>query len=390
MSGCTPCCNRPLPVAVTLHPVATSKPPPKRRGRGRNRHVPDSGEENESVGEPTEEEDEVGEAEAVSTEESANESDDESDDESTEESSEEGHEEDTVRRQPGQKARPRAKTATRHGIWRRRCNAILLTILPVPHYLLCTVSSLAVEEVRYPHNYCTHIIYTHAEFDFNKKAFVAPMASLSFSSFLASKSKWANESVGPRYLVSLSPAFVLRNAYQMATNDSVRTMIEWLQSKSLSGLALVEHVIHGEERRLLRQLFKGYPSSGLELVLGFSSGQLQELQPTIQALSSQVDYMILETHVKQFPDNCIAVFPTAFNASRNPKVLQLKSNLYPRPVLEYVKKQPRDSGHAKMCISILMGVLMYIVPSGLIHAPSQDCIDFSWQAYSEARAAGRP
>ncbi|XP_077536175.1 uncharacterized protein LOC144148525 [Haemaphysalis longicornis] len=280
---------------------------------------------------------------------------------------------------------PTSSTSPREGTGKGV--AVLVNRHPeLPHYLLCTVSSLAVEEVRYPHNYCTHIIYTHAEFDFNKKAFVAPMASLSFSSFLASKSKWANESVGPRYLVSLSPAFVLRNAYQMATNDSVRTMIEWLQSKSLSGLALVEHVITAKNADFyvkFTALFKGYPSSGLELVLGFSSGQLQELQPTIQALSSQVDYMILETHVKQFPDNCIAVFPTAFNASRNPKVLQLKSNLYPRPVLEYVKKQPRDSGHAKMCISILMGVLMYIVPSGLIHAPSQDCIDFSWQAYSE-------
>ncbi|CAN7999872.1 unnamed protein product [Ixodes hexagonus] len=44
---------------------------------------------------------------------------------------------------------------------------------------------------------------------------------------------------------------------------------------------------------------------------------------------------------------------------------------------------PSGKGKAKMCVSILMAVLMYIVPQGLLHAPSQDCIDFSWCTYSE-------
>lgn len=378
--------------------VATSKPAPrprKGRGRGRSREESDSSEEeNEREREPTERETAM---EAESTEESTEESTAEFADVSADESTEEAHEV-TTRRLPVRKSRAGAKKPSRAPV----PSTTAATEAPpnetkkgadfgrrppeLPHYLLCTVSSLAVEEVRYPHDYCTHIIYTHADFDFNKKAFIAPMASLSFSSFLRSKSKWANETAGPRYLVSLSPAFVTRNAYQMASHNAVRSMIEWLQGRSLSGLALVEQVLTAENAEFYVKfgaLFKDDPFSGLEFVLGFSSGELQELQPTLSVLSLQVDYMILETHVKQFPESCIAVFPTAFNASRNPKVLQLKTNLFPRPVLQYVQKQTPGFGRAKTCISILMGVLMYIVPHGLIHAPSQDCIDFSWQAYSE-------
>ncbi|KAL1455758.1 hypothetical protein MTO96_043643 [Rhipicephalus appendiculatus] len=114
----------------------------------------------------------------------------------------------------------------------------------VSHPLLCTVSSLAVEELRYPHEYCTHVIYTHAEFDFAKKSFVAPMASLSFTSFLNSKSKWANNTEGPRYLVSLSPAFVAQHAPEMSTGrTAARDMAAWLESTDLAGIALVEHVM---------------------------------------------------------------------------------------------------------------------------------------------------
>ncbi|KAK8788635.1 hypothetical protein V5799_021595 [Amblyomma americanum] len=110
--------------------------------------------------------------------------------------------------------------------------------------LLCTVSSLAVEELRYPHEYCTHIVYTHAEFDFAQKSFVAPMASLSFTSFLRSESTWANNSAGPRYLVSLAAAFVARNEPRFSSaSEAVRDMAAWLQARGLAGLALVEHVL---------------------------------------------------------------------------------------------------------------------------------------------------
>ncbi|CAN8031423.1 unnamed protein product [Ixodes persulcatus] len=44
---------------------------------------------------------------------------------------------------------------------------------------------------------------------------------------------------------------------------------------------------------------------------------------------------------------------------------------------------PSGEGKARTCVSILMAVLMYVVPQGLLHAPSQDCIDFSWCTYSE-------
>ncbi|KAH8027091.1 hypothetical protein HPB51_002036 [Rhipicephalus microplus] len=256
------------------------------------------------------------------------------------------------------------------------------------HPLLCTVSSLAVEELRYPHEYCTHVIYTHAEFDFAKKSFVAPMASLSFSSFLNSKSKWANNTEGPRYMISLSPAFVAQHAPEMSTGQrATRDMATWLESMDLAGIALVEHFLTPDNVDLyvkfssVREVTQG----GLEFVLGFSSAYLKELQPTLKILYSQVDYIILETHVKQFPDNCMALFPTAFNASRNPKVLQLKNNLFPRSALQYAEALPAPGTvrRAKTCISVLMGVLMYIVPKGLIHAPSQDCIDFSWCTYSD-------
>ncbi|KAH6926348.1 hypothetical protein HPB50_017528 [Hyalomma asiaticum] len=259
----------------------------------------------------------------------------------------------------------------------------------VSHPLLCTVSSLAVEELRYPHQYCTHIIYTHAEFDFAKKSFVAPMASLSFTSFLTSKSKWANSTDGPRYLVSLSPAFVAQHAPEMSTGQrAARDMTAWLESTDLAGLALVEHVMTPDNADLyvkFSSAFREVQPGNLEFVLGFSSPYLNELQPTLKVLYSQVDYIILETHVKQFPDNCVALFPTAFNTSRNPKVLQLRNNLFPRSALQYVETLPTPGpGHyAKTCISVLMGVLMYIVPKGLIHAPSQDCIDFSWCTYSD-------
>ncbi|XP_054927597.1 uncharacterized protein [Dermacentor andersoni] len=257
------------------------------------------------------------------------------------------------------------------------------------HPLLCTVSSLAVEELRYPHQYCTHIIYTHAEFDFAKKSFVAPMASLSFTSFLKSKSKWANNTEGPRYLVSLSPAFVAQHAPEMsAGHKSAWDMAAWLEANDLAGLALVEQILTPENADFYVKfslVFKDAQQVSLEFVLGFSSAYLNELQPKLKILSSQVHYMILETHVKQFPDNCVSLFPTAFNASRNPKVLQLKNNLFPRSALQYVETlNAAGSGtHAKACISVLMGVLMYIVPKGLIHAPSQDCIDFSWCTYSD-------
>ncbi|KAL1436765.1 hypothetical protein MTO96_049311 [Rhipicephalus appendiculatus] len=259
----------------------------------------------------------------------------------------------------------------------------------VSHPLLCTVSSLAVEELRYPHEYCTHVIYTHAEFDFAKKSFVAPMASLSFTSFLNSKSKWANNTEGPRYLVSLSPAFVAQHAPEMSTGrTAARDMAAWLESTDLAGIALVEHVMTPDNVDLyvkFSSAFREVQQGGLEFVLGFSSPYLKELHPALRTLYSQVDYIILETHVKQFPDNCIALFPTAFNASRNPKVLQLKNNLFPRSTLQYVEAllAPGPGKHAKTCISVLMGVLMYIVPKGLIHAPSQDCIDFSWCTYSD-------
>lgn len=257
------------------------------------------------------------------------------------------------------------------------------------HPLLCTVSSLAVEELRYPHQYCTHVIYTHAEFDFAKKSFVAPMASLSFTSFLNSKSKWANNTDGPRYLVSLSPAFVAQHAPEMSTGQkATRDMVAWLESTDLAGIALVEHVLTPDNVDLyvkFSSAFREVQQGSLEFVLGFSSPYLKELQPTLKVLYSQVDYIIMETHVKQFPDNCIALFPTAFNASRNPKVLQLKNNLFPRSALQYVEALPAPGPgkHAKTCFSVLMGVLMYIVPKGLIHAPSQDCIDFSWCTYSD-------
>ncbi|XP_075555957.1 uncharacterized protein LOC142588268 [Dermacentor variabilis] len=293
------------------------------------------------------------------------------------------------RRNEGKKAQPTTPRTTVTKTTTQEPSVGVRRLPEMSHPLLCTVSSLAVEELRYPHQYCTHIIYTHAEFDFAKKSFVAPMASLSFTSFLTSKSKWANNTEGPRYLVSLSPAFVAQRAPEMSAGQkSARDMAAWLEARNLAGLALVEQILTPENTEFyvkFSSVFKEVQQGSLEFVLGFSSAHLNELQPKLKILSSQVHYMILETHVKQFPDNCVALFPTAFNASRNPKVLQLKNNLFPRSALQYVEtlNAPGPGNRAKACISVLMGVLMYIVPKGLIHAPSQDCIDFSWCTYSD-------
>ncbi|KAL3174349.1 hypothetical protein MRX96_040938 [Rhipicephalus microplus] len=218
--------------------------------------------------------------------------------------------------------------------------------------------------------------------------------ALSFSSFLNSKSKWANNTDGPRYMISLSPAFVAQHAPEMSTGQrATRDMAAWLESMDLAGIALVEHFLTPDNVDLyvkFSSAFREVTQGGLEFVLGFSSAYLKELQPTLKILYSQVDYIILETHVKQFPDNCMALFPTAFNASRNPKVLQLKEqpcSRFVRSALQYAEALPAPGTvrRAKTCISVLMGVLMYIVPKGLIHAPSQDCIDFSWCTYSDSK-----
>lgn len=55
----------------------------------------------------------------------------------------------------------------------------------VTNPLICTVSSLAVEETRYPHEYCSHLIYTHVELDFDNYEFVAPMSCKSL--FMSAK-----------------------------------------------------------------------------------------------------------------------------------------------------------------------------------------------------------
>ncbi|CAN8031422.1 unnamed protein product, partial [Ixodes persulcatus] len=202
----------------------------------------------------------------------------------------------------------------------------------VSHPLLCTVSSLAVEELRYPHQYCSHIIYTHAEYNFAKKSFVAPMSSLSFSTFLRSLHKRSNGTRGPRYLVSLSQAFVERNLTEMNDPHTPGAMLAWIVEHELSGIAFMEHVIVPENVHFYTSFswaFKTAQPKSWEMIIGFSSPDLAVLKAKLGRLSDLVDYIVLETHVKQFPDNCIAMFPTAFNESRNPKVLQLTKNLFP-------------------------------------------------------------
>ncbi|XP_064483706.1 uncharacterized protein LOC135396592 isoform X2 [Ornithodoros turicata] len=261
---------------------------------------------------------------------------------------------------------------------------------PVSQPLLCTVSSLAVEELRYPLEYCSHLVYTHAHYDLDKHVFTAPMASLSFNTFLKSNQKAetreANSGTRSLYMVSLPGSFLeqVRSRIEKKMAVTTAAMAAWLETEGLAGLALVEQTLTPENVNFYieftKALRKAMPHR-MQLILGFSSAFLRLLKKEIATLANDLDYLILETHVKEFPEQCLAMFPTAFNASRNPKVLQLKKNLFPRKALDLKSELVPES--SKTCISILMAVLMYVVPQGLLHAPSQDCVDFSWATYSE-------